>query len=606
MFVEIAIGSPSKRGTLVPIDELWDIVYEYGKNQAVYRSVYLYDDEALIFTKKSGTLKNYLGTRYIDEIPIDIDKGQNTDEYTLKRAQAVLFHLTDELGLKEGNFQCYYSGTGYHITLSGGCFGFEASPDLPFIVKQTMTSSFDDIDPSVYIRTALIRLPHTLNIKSELFKVPLTREELMGSTPDTIVKLASSRRLDLGIADLWGEETLSSLIKRDVPKVREMKSVLEPRNIVPCMQTLYKRGPVSGTRNNTILRLAGHFRRNGITSEATKAALLHWNDNQLNPQIIIDKVEATYNYGYKYGCEDEILVPVCEPRCVYYKNKDYSIDVKNREELQKDLSERIETDYSGRMIDLARMFGLQDKDCAIYPGELVTIFGPTGSNKTTLAQNIVLGYDFKEDIIRKEWQQPTLFLSLELSGWYMHRRNLQIVSGMDKEQVTRNHSYVGTTFGDNLGHINIQTVSANVETIQKQIKNLQPNVVVIDYIDLLETPKHIRGGEYEQIRYISHFLSNLAVNSDIIIIQISQVSREYSRNEILDIYAGKGSGAIENASRKVIGINGKQNEADKTVSLFKNSDGDLFDVELEWKPSFRLPVKGVSDENTHHQSRSET
>ena len=212
----------------------------------------------------------------------------------------------------------------------------------------------------------------------------------------------------------------------------------------------------------------------------------------------------------------------------------------------------------------------------------------------------------REDIIRKEWQQPTLFLSLELSGWYMHRRNLQIVSGMDKEQVTRNHSYVGTTFGDNLGHINIQTVSANVETIQKQIKNLQPNVVVIDYIDLLETPKHIRGGEYEQIRYISHFLSNLAVNSDIIIIQISQVSREYSRNEILDIYAGKGSGAIENASRKVIGINGKQNEADKTVSLFKNSDGDLFDVELEWKPSFRLPVKGVSDENTHHQSRSET
>ena len=175
----------------------------------------------------------------------------------------------------------------------------------------------------------------------------------------------------------------------------------------------------------------------------------------------------------------------------------------------------------------------------------------------------------------------------------MHRRNLQIVSGMDKESVTKNHAYVGTTFGDSLAHINIQTISANVETIQKQIKDLQPNVVVIDYIDLLETPKHIGRGEYESIRYISHFLSNLAVNSDIIIIQISQVSREYSRNEILDIYAGKGSGAIENASRKVIGINGKQNEADKKVSLFKNSDGDLFDVDVEWKPSFRLPVKGV-------------
>jgi predicted ATP-dependent serine protease len=123
--------------------------------------------------------------------------------------------------------------------------------------------------------------------------------------------------------------------------------------------------------------------------------------------------------------------------------------------------------------------------------------------------------------------------------------------------------------------------------IQKVIRDLQPQLVVVDYIDLIEAPKGIRG-EYEQVRYVSHFLSNLAVNLDIIIIQISQVSREYSRNQVLDIYAGKGSGAIENASRKVLGINGKQDSPEKTVSLFKNSDGDLFDIELEWTSSFRL------------------
>ena len=128
--------------------------------------------------------------------------------------------------------------------------------------------------------------------------------------------------------------------------------------------------------------------------------------------------------------------------------------------------------------------------------------------------------------------------------------------------------------------------------INKKIKELDPAIIIVDYIDLLQTPRNIRG-EYEQIRYISHYLSNLAVNSDVIIIQISQISREYSRNEVLDIYAGKGSGAIENASRKVIGINGRQDSKDKTVQLFKNSDGDLFEVDLEWTPSFRLPVKGV-------------
>jgi 16S rRNA G966 N2-methylase RsmD len=75
---------------------------------------------------------------------------------------------------------------------------------------------------------------------------------------------------------------------------------------------------------------------------------------------------------------------------------------------------------------------------------------------------------------------------------------------------------------------------------------------------------------------------------DLIIIQLSQTSRTYSRDEVLDLYAGKGSGAIENASRKVLGISGNAKRKDRKVELFKNTDGELFDVELEWQPNFRL------------------
>ena len=52
----------------------------------------------------------------------------------------------------------------------------------------------------------------------------------------------------------------------------------------------------------------------------------------------------------------------------------------------------------------------------------------------------------------------------------------------------------------------------------------------------------------------------MAVNEDIIFIQISLVSREYSRSQTMDLYAAKGSGAIENASRKVLGITGKSDD----------------------------------------------
>jgi len=589
-YVEMAIGSPSRRGTLVPYDDMWDIVYEAGQTQAIYRSVYIYDEEGLDFVQKNKTVKSFLGTRHIDEIPIDVDKGDNTDEYTHSMTKDILAFCESEYNLKDGNYQCFFSGTGYHIMLAGDNFNFKADNELPYVVKQTMLQAFPNfkLDPSVYSRTAIIRMAHTLNIKSQLFKVPISRDELMNGTYPDIQHLAQTRRTAYMGTELWGDGNMESTICTDIPEVKAMGKVSENTNVVPCIQTIYNRGAEKGSRNHSIMRVASHFRRHGIPSDATKAAMLHWNNNQLNPQIVIDKVESTYNYGYKYGCNDALLKTVCSPKCVYYKNKDYLVDVKTSSSLQSELQERLETDFSGRAIDLSKMFGLEDKDCTIYPGELVTIFGPTGANKTTLAQNIALGYDFHQNVINKEWQLPTLFLSLELSGWYMHRRNLQIASGMSKEDVSRDSKNVGKMYGHLLEHVVMQTISPSPDLIQKQVRDLQPKLVVVDYIDLVETPPHIRG-EYEQIKYISHYLSNLAVNMDIIIIQVSQVSREYSRNQILDIYAGKGSGAIENASRKVIGINGKQDSSEKTVELFKNSDGDLFTVDLDWTPSFRLP-----------------
>ena len=585
MFVEMAIGNPSRRGVIVPIDEYYQTLYEKGDKLAIYRSVYNYDEEAIDFVKSNHSIKNFVGTRYINYIPIDIDKGDNTDEHTLQQAQWLIQELY-RLGLSNENFQAYFSGTGYHVMISNECFNFKASPDLPYIVKQTMSNMLDmDIDLSVYNKSSLIRSTHSLNVKSGLYKIPF-KDNIIPSF-EIILSLASKRRLEDSTFTLSGDGSLEQYLVEDVPEVRVLEKIQEPRKVAPCVQTMYNQGPQKGTRNNTILRIASHFRRNGIPSEATKASLLHWNNNQLNTQIILDKVESVYNAGYRYGCKDEFMSANCETKCVFYKNKDYDVDVYNVDDLQTMLEERLSTDFTGKIIDLSRMFGLKDKDCTIYPGELVTIFGPTGSNKTTLAQNIVLGYDAENDEIMKEWQLPTLFLSLELSASYMHRRHMQIVSGSTKEYVNKEASKLFKSYRDYLANVNIQTISATPEAIQSKVKEIQPMVVVIDYIDLVETPPHLRS-EYDQIRYISHFLSNLAVNMDIIIIQISQVSREYSRSEILDIYAGKGSGAIENASRKVLGINGRQDSTQKKVSLFKNSDGDLFDVDLNWLPSFRL------------------
>ncbi len=585
-WIEIAIGTPRNRGVLIQKSHLPERIRDAIRtNVPLYRSVFLYDTDVYNLAEEAGSIKSYFGDRAIDNILIDVDKGDNSDDYTLQKAQAVLYQL-EEMGLSQENIQPYFSGSGYHIVFPATVFNFDISKNLPYTVKQTMKKLFDTIDLAVYTRTSIYRVAHTINQKTKLYKIPLRMNEIFNLKAAAIKELAKEPRLAFPYTELCGEGEFEEHIFEGSEQVKEFKKVTEPRNIVTCVQRMYKVGPQDGSRNNTILRIASHYKRNGINSEACKAALLHWNNNHLDENAVIEKVEYVYNSGVQYGCNDAIMHKHCNPRCIHYKRKDLIVDIKTAPDMQKDLHERLTTDYSGRSIQLSNMLGIEE-DCEILPGELVTIFGPTGSSKTTLAHNIALGYDFQEDLIKTEFQVPTLYLSLELSASYLHRRSLQIVSGSDKDYVKQNYEQVYESNHDLLQHMVVQESPPTIKLIEQKITELQPSLVIVDYIDLVETPRQYQG-EYEKIKYISHSLSSLAVTRDIIIIQVSQVSREYSRNQIIDLYAGKGSGAIENASRKVIGINGQAKDDFKTVSLLKNTDGDLFDTQLKWTPSFRL------------------
>ena len=580
-YIEIAQGSPRNRGFLILKK---DLIKYINPEEPLYRSVYLYDKEAVEYAK-SGGLKNYFGKRGIDNIILDIDKSNNTDEFTRNKAISIVLEL-EGYGLDESAIQCFFSGTGYHIVIPNAAFGFVPSDNIWYQVKNTMLKLFPKIDSSIYMRTGIYRVAHTINKKADLYKIPITTSELT-NLDINIHDLAKEPRFDYPYTERLADGELSGAIVTNVTKVNASRKVTEPTDIVPCVQKMLNLGPQEGNRNQTLMRIASHCARHGIPSQFAKAMILHWNNRSLNENEVIEKIEYTYNRGYKYGCQDTIMADHCQTRCVYFKKKDYLIDVKNAEDLQKDLEFRLETDFSGKTIDIAGMLGLHNVDCEIYPGELVTIFGPTGSGKTTFAQNLVLGVDFDNDCIVQDKQIPCLYLSLELSAWYMHRRNMQVVSGLSKQQVNDRYKTLYSTYKEKLSHLVIQTVAPNLEQIQNKIRELQPAVVVVDYIDLISTSSKYMG-EYEQVRQVSHYLSNLAVNMDIIIIQISQVSREYSRNEALDLYAGKGSGAIENASRKVIGLNGQANCNKKSIHMYKNTDGELFDTELEWQPSFRL------------------
>ena len=584
--IEIAIDSPRNRGRLIAKDRLIEYITE---DRQLFRSIYLYGSDAKDYVSQTGSLKGFSGLRGIDNVILDIDKGGNSNELTHERAQEAVLHL-DAAGLnKDTGLLPFFSGTGYHIVIPNTAFGFKESNELHMYVKETIKRMFPgkEIDTSIFMRTGIYRVAHTLNKKSNLYKIPLTVEELWGYDASDILMMAKEQRLDFPYQTLKTNLELKSYIVNNLPRTELMASAANPHQIVPCVQEMLSMGPIEGDRHSIAMRIISHFRRNGIPTEYAGMMMLYWNRNSLPEDEIIRLVDNVYNAGYKYSCGDEKMKEHCKTNCIHFKRKDYLVDVKSADELQEALRSRLTTDFRGKTVNLARMFGLTGMDTKIYPGELVTIFGPTGSSKTALAQNIALGIDFKNDCVIQSCQIPTLFLSLELADWVMHRRNLQIISGESKDIVEDNYEELYEQHRELLSHLVVQMVPPTIGQIQDKIKELQPAMVIVDYIDLVDTPPNVRG-EYEQVKYISHSLSSMAVNNDVIIIQVSQVSREYSRNEILDLYAGKGSGAIENASRKAIGLNGQANSNAKHLEMYKNTDGELFEVDLEWRPSFRL------------------
>jgi len=165
---------------------------ERGQYIPIYRSHYLYDKDAHLFTQDSKSLKDYMGKRYIDNVLIDIDRKDDSDERVLEKAKLAVNEL-NSLGLKEGNYRVYFSGTGYHIMVCADCFGFEPSENLPYVVKQTMTQLFTtvNIDPAVYMRTAIYREQATKNAKSNLFKTLLPTNKFMQLTVAQVKGLSS-------------------------------------------------------------------------------------------------------------------------------------------------------------------------------------------------------------------------------------------------------------------------------------------------------------------------------------------------------------------------------------------------------------------------------
>lgn len=594
-YYEYAQHRVNNRNRLIKSTDLLTAAKELGEKSPLYRSVFWYTEDVVDYIRTNKSISSYRGIRGIDQIAIDIDKGSNSDEYTLKKLRDYLHQLA-ELKVYPESFQVYFSGTGYHIFIAQEVFGFDPSKDIAFQVSETL-KIVKLISDSAAVRAAqLIRIEHTLNEKSNLYKIPLTYEEAMTLEAEQIHELARTQRFDFEYHELEGNYELEKYVIGEQQIVQEEKAMQKDsyfnNRYAICIQELWRLGPTEGIRNNTVLRIASHFKRQGIPEEACIASMEHWNTKtvaSLDDKVVRTKVSSVYNSPYRYGCNDFLLKKFCDRSCIFYKHKNLDIeplltvnDLHDEFRRHQDMVSR-----KDEFINLKDVFGLK-VDCVLYPGEFSVIMGDTGVNKTSIVQNIMLGYDMVNERFNNT-KESIIYYGPELTPGLMQLRHYCIISGLTEEEVLSKRDSELYKYQKMLNNIAIQAEILTMEQIENTIRDKQPTFLIIDYIEQIAHPS-MNFREALAIADITRGLSAMAVKYNMHILGISQINRESAKDGTVSKHSGYGSGSIEKTARKLFSIEADEGSPYRRISMLKSNSSNPWGESplIEYLPNWRF------------------
>lgn len=598
MLYEVAKGKgfSQPRGILIKEDDLYDWIIANGDSQ-IGMSIYAYreQDEQVL---KETPVKDWMIQAYLPWFPIDIDKGDNSDEATLNILKKFLYQF-DQLGLREENYKLYFSGRGYHIMIHGDCFNFpESHQDLELIVrltKEKLLSSMEMsnlVDHSIYHRKAIIRCPYSLNLKAQLYKIPLSRYEALTLSIDQIKELAKTQRLDFNWIDHYGDGELERYLPTELPKIASYEKVIEPYKRASCIYNRLVRGPIEGSRHIDTLVLAAHLASAGIPSMMAKEFLLMWNNTisekttPLETKKIIELVEQAYRRGYEYSCNNAqkrgVNGELCSTRCMLYNKRNHVPDETPDPTLIINEAKKIDfVRMRKEGWQIGQLFGIED--FSVIKGEIVTLLGVTKAGKTTLMKNLLFGVNMHTNtLIPIEQLRTAYYYSSEQPPDLFYFTALQLLEDARDYHITRSMDYQASLYEkwkDRLSKIvpigglpTIEAIRAHCES-----KN-RPEIVVIDTIDHAVSEAK---SEHQAIKDFMVNIQQIAHQTGVIFCLVSQTRRDDSREGTINLFSGKGSGSIENQSRKVLSIRPSSKDSIKVVQFHADTYAPIYDAPIE-------------------------
>jgi len=547
-----------------------------GMAQDTFMSLWDYDGHIIEFVKKKNTLSSYDGILYMpDEFILDID-GKNPKNAREKTIGLTI--LLDDLCIP---YQPYFSGTGFHLGIPGSAFRWKPCPDLHLKVKDELMAKgiYEYADSSVSDKTRLIRVVNTLNSKSKLWKIPLSKAELNGAI-DKIQELAAGKRHTYEWITLECEPVFDVLERKTRASDKEFETVTLGRNPdpvwYPCIQKMMDGSP-QGSRHQIALRIAAHLRWR-YPEHTVRIIMEDWRqrvDVKSHPfsknemdKIVTDCYEGHNGNGYNYGCSDIWMDKNCQSTCRLYKSK-VSQNTMDAKAMEKELVEFFNKDHNP--INIGALYG-GSGDYPIYPGEVVILQAPPKSMKTMLLQNWV-----------NSFKRNTYFLEMEMSPRQMWMRFVMIDNKWDEKQLKDYYSQYANGISKNFDWLTVDYSSCFAHELHKRILMLpqKPEIVVVDHMGLFKSKRSDNNMKVEEV---SQSLMELAIHNNIIVFAVSEITKS-AYAEGMNIASAKGSFRIAYNANKVISVTPFK-DGDNLIQMLKvestaNRERENLNVKLD-------------------------
>ncbi len=274
-----------------------------------------------------GRIKGYDGAIWYDWIVVDVD------EIRPDKIKLFIDHLNINHDIPIDYCRIFFSGSkGFHVLIPTSYFGMKPSKLLHKVVGKIVERIADKIvpyDTSLYDKNQVYRLQFTKHSSTGLYKTPIDYNEL-NLNISSIKDLSRTKRIDFPFPSYpvhispeliaLAKEATEEIAHPNSDYVEEVSENNFPLFQKRCIHSMLD-GVGEGKRDETAIRLAAHFRKEGFDLDMVVSIMHSWNRKNNPPmpdESINDKVTSAFRGSYDFGCNDIVMAGKCDTECFLF------------------------------------------------------------------------------------------------------------------------------------------------------------------------------------------------------------------------------------------------------------------------------------------------